>query len=674
MGYSALRRVREMNRERYEIPYPCDPQDFRERKSLGEMEKGCLTFLRDFCEDLRFDEAKKELLDSSGNSIGENIIPYNMEMDIDRLCLENAVRRFMSSGTAQDAFDIYFCFLEMYLGNYAEVRKMIEMLAEFESNASSLLMKHRDHYSHSAYVFILGTALYAGSAGYRAAYQNFCGLTDERAAAHSFLYQWGFASLFHDIGYPFELPFEQVKSYFGDRIQGVPFVSYRGVESYLEMSEDEKTHFETILGMELPRKENDGTVLPADLNSVLAAYLTRVFPQVPVRSALDIISRKPGEPDQYAGYMDHAYFSAMVLFRQLREVLGEGRIGTAELDIFLAIMLHNSIYKRTLQKDPFRLPALSAQTHPLTYMLMLCDELQCWDRISYGRESRSQIHPMWCEMTVEDETISVIYQYDQRMQDRVDKGRTMEEALLAGEAWGELVDRKKKKPGVEGTYPKMVSADGKWLFFENGEKKSAFVRDIEKLLVINQPGALSLELGVEYAKYTRTTRTFLSNSSFLHLYHFAVALNARYHGGDVDQLSEAEMEEAFNRLSLEYKISNVQQAKAFGRYLDAIGCFYTDKPVAYEMMEAFSEANMDVIGPMEHERWVKEKESMGWTEGSAYTGHADSKRLRELTRTHALMIDDYDELEEEEKNKDTEPMNCMLKLIEKYDGLRIYRI
>lgn len=134
------------------------------------------------------------------------------------------------------------------------------------------------------------------------------------------------------------------------------------------------------------------------------------------------------------------------------------------------------------------------------------------------------------------------------------------------------------------------------------------------------------------------------------------------------------MEEAFNRLLLEYKISNVQQAKAFGRYLDAIGCFYTDKPVAYEMMEAFSEANMDVIGPMEQERWVKEKESMGWTEGSAYTGHADSKRLRELTRTHALMIDDYDELEEEEKNKDTEPMNCMLKLIEKYDGLRIYRI
>jgi len=48
--------------------------------------------------------------------------------------------------------------------------------------------------------------------------------------------------------------------------------------------------------------------------------------------------------------------------------------------------------------------------------------------------------------------------------------------------------------------------------------------------------------------------------------------------------------------------------------------------------------------------------------------------VRELTRTHALMIEDYDELDEAEQNKDTAPMDCMLKLIEKYDGLRIYRV
>ncbi len=30
---------------------------------------------------------------------------------------------------------------------------MIELLSEYEANGSGLLMKHRDHYSHSVYVF-----------------------------------------------------------------------------------------------------------------------------------------------------------------------------------------------------------------------------------------------------------------------------------------------------------------------------------------------------------------------------------------------------------------------------------------------------------------------------------------------------------------------------------------
>ena len=50
------------------------------------------------------------------------------------------------------------------------------------------------------------------------------------------------------------------------------------------------------------------------------------------------------------------------------------------------------------------------------------------------------------------------------------------------------------------------------------------------------------------------------------------------------------------------------------------------------------------------------------------------KQLRELTRTHALMIEDYAELDAAEQAKDTEPMNYMLRLIEEFDGLRIYRV
>lgn len=692
MGYSALKAMKDINKARFGIAGPEEPQDIRERnkKSMKELEKYCITFIRDYCEDLRFDPKKNDLTDCDGGSIKKNSIPYNMEMDIDRLCLENAVHRFIISGTAQDAFDIYFCFLEMYLGDYAKAKQMIEMLAEFESNAGSLLMKHRDHYSHSAYVFVLGTAIYASSASYRLDYMAYIGENDEHAAAHSFLRQWGFAALFHDIGYPFELPFEQVKSYFGDTIKDVPYVSYKGIEKYLTLSGEDREHFTKVLDTELPiyrevnieetDKNDNKTVVgkhtpvntESDINSVLAAYMANVLGATAGKSfdkedALDILGIKPGYPNAYGGYMDHAYFSAVLLFRQLCNTLGTKNIGSAELDIFLAILLHNSIYYRTLCDEKYAFPRLSSKTHPLTYMLMLCDELQCWDRISYGRESRSQIHPMWCEFKFDGDNISAVYHYDVRMKERVDKA--LEKSRFEQNA----------KSSVDGTYPKMVSADGKHLEFKQGESKSAFIEDIEKRIAVNCEDGIGLDCSVEFSKGVRAVKSFISKSSFLHLYNFAVALNARYFKGDVDKLTEAEMEKDFDDLSLEYKLSNVQQAKAFSKYLDAIGCFYTDTAVTHEMVDAFSDANMDVIGPMEHERWLKEKRSMGWMLDDKYLEVAKQEcfegvAVRELTRTHALMIEDYDELDEAEQNKDTAPMDCMLKLIEKYDGLRIYRV
>ena len=58
--------------------------------------------------------------------------------------------------------------------------------------------------------------------------------------------------------------------------------------------------------------------------------------------------------------------------------------------------------------------------------------------------------------------------------------------------------------------------------------------------------------------------------------------------------------------------------------------------------------------------------------------------LREQTRRHKLTMDGnptteeikahYDKLPPEEQGKDWKPMKSMLKLIKKYDGLRIYRI
>lgn len=113
----------------------------------NDLEASALRFIRERCEGLRFDMQKSMCEDTEkkiffGRSIGMNQIPYNMQMDLDRLCLENALERFLNSGKKEDDFDVYFCYLEMFVGDYDKTRRMIELLSEFEANGSGLLMKH----------------------------------------------------------------------------------------------------------------------------------------------------------------------------------------------------------------------------------------------------------------------------------------------------------------------------------------------------------------------------------------------------------------------------------------------------------------------------------------------------------------------------------------------------
>jgi hypothetical protein len=36
-----------------------------------------------------------------------------MQMDINRLCLERELEKFIDSGAAEDAYTVYYCYLEM---------------------------------------------------------------------------------------------------------------------------------------------------------------------------------------------------------------------------------------------------------------------------------------------------------------------------------------------------------------------------------------------------------------------------------------------------------------------------------------------------------------------------------------------------------------------------------
>ncbi len=591
-------------------------------------------FLHSRCVGLRHsDKIAKQEAETGvlmGTSIEPNQIPYNMQMDIDKLCLENAMARFLDSGSDRDAFDVYFCYMEMFLGDYSATRSMVELLSEYENNGSSLLMKHRDHYSHSVYVFALGLAIYETNSKYRSIYADYYGLNNQTQAAHHYLRFWGLASLFHNIGYPMELPFEQVASYFEvnkENRSEMPYIAYHELGSFAGSCNE---------------------VLARRICDRLGETYNFTYDYI-----LDVIIRKPRYPDEFNYFMDHAVFSATILYRRLF-IDRDLELTDEDIDALSAIILHNSMYKHRVAyykkegNKPFE-----AELMPLTYMLMLCDELQAWDRTAYGRNSRNEIQPMDCSFEFTDGNLSATYIYDEGMKYKED-------------------NLKKKAPG-----------------------KAAFDADIASIVKTELVG-LKSELDWQPRDDSRK-RTYLSNSNFMSLYNFAVALNGRWMlGDDWKDAVEAgkghefleehmdEFEAAFENMSLEYKLSNINQAKSFDKYLNAIGAFYTDKPVDFPELKEFTEAECLKIGPMEHERWLQEHLDMGWGYGKLKGIEREQKRLHGDMIQESMLIDGkltteaaalhYKMLDKKEQDKDVEPMNAMLALLGMFDGARVYRI
>lgn len=675
MGYNTLLKMQKKNLVDYGLENTVRIPGLPVSKRRYGQE--ALAFIRDCCEDLKFDtdsSARVSLSDLDGRSAGKDQIPYNMEKDLDRLSFEVAIGRFLASGSREDAFDIYYCYCEIFKpfgSGYDSTGILLEMLSEHEANASSLLMKHRDHYSHSVYVFLIGLAIYKNMPAVRKAYNEKYGLMDGKIAACHFLEYWGLTSLFHDIGYPFEISHQQMKAYVckldksnNDDYGFAPYVSYRNMDEFtISRLGDLNDLFAKAIVERLSESYLDRT----EIEPFYAKHCLR-------KTLRDrAVHENPAEKDYL--YMDHAYFSGLILAKTYlarhREIERYEQFPAEMMDAFCAIILHNSLFKFTMRgflhtKEPLCL----SDGQPLSYLLMFCDELQCWDRASYGQNSRSGIYAFDFDMEFPaDGGIRLIYYYDKTYKDKVLSAKSYKDMLYDGYI--------KKSGAVR-------------------RNRSKFVDDIDEIIAvkdvvpsfepnINLPD-FSKVIGVCIEEKQKKTGLYLSDSNYLNLYDFALALNGRYAGAK----TEDEMKIAFEEnLSLEYKLSNIALAKGFATQLESIGCFYTDRPVDYTPVTDFQELikepgheeDLTKISIAEHERWCMEKIAMGWSYGTAHvdaviTDDGKTKNdsvMRERTRLHHDLIE-YSKLEAEEHFKDSDPMEQMVELIREYDGLTIYRM
>jgi len=88
----------------------------------------------------------------------------------------------------------------------------------FEEKVGGLLEKHRDHYVHTIFVFLLGLAIYDKNDNFKKNFNEYAlnkkNYPDFYATKNEeFFYRWGIASLFHDIAYPLEITLKQANKY-----------------------------------------------------------------------------------------------------------------------------------------------------------------------------------------------------------------------------------------------------------------------------------------------------------------------------------------------------------------------------------------------------------------------------------------------------------------------------
>ena len=79
-----------------------DKKVFGAEHKKADLKSAVNAFLGESCEDLRFSREKSAGEDREkgvflGTSLRKRQIPYNMQMDIDRLCLAHAAGRFLDS-------------------------------------------------------------------------------------------------------------------------------------------------------------------------------------------------------------------------------------------------------------------------------------------------------------------------------------------------------------------------------------------------------------------------------------------------------------------------------------------------------------------------------------------------------------------------------------------------
>lgn len=555
---------------------------------------------------------------------------------------------------------------------------LVNLMKKYETNTGDLINRQRDHFIHSVNVFVLGLAIYARNENYRSIfkdyilsnefYKKYYRTSDNEFSHEEFLYRWGIASLFHDIGYPFEIIGKQIDKVIEDGIKSVS-VNY-DIDAHVDYRDFNE--FNAIVKInpydyadEFRSRYDKAKVLDLFKPTDIMAHKIAMDFSFSVEQFKKLIKHLNSfiKYMNDVGFVDHGYFSAILVLNSYGKLIQQ--YVKKDKDFFFypivdsatAILLHN-YYNKTLQSDMFKLGKLDPSDSPISYLLIFCDELQEWNRRPYGVLDKRKNHVNDLDVEIDAEKIIVRY-----ILKNGSMGLGFEESK--DEFINSVLDVRKIFPAKLSILPKVDLDDvQRDILLEDIKTPDVLMRNIEKLAVeINE-------------EYNRTT-----------------------YGDKKDTYSEKKAN--FDELSSDLKMSNIRQAKSIPKKLALVGCEiahktdeekadttdidtkiqliinekYGDGITADEIDDEIIEENSKIVRILkfskkdildlaiyEHDEWWEEKVGKGWIIGKT--------KIEEEKISPSLK--DWDELSENDQNKDIVTVKNIPRLLDNV-GLKIIR-
>ncbi len=499
--------------------------------------------------------------------------------------IKQAVLEFLESENKATAFAVYEAFFDSYRitldGDSNPFTDLLDVLREYEENAATLIDKQRDHYIHSVNVFILGLCIYAENRNYREAFRITVMNKKDYPYSYNtkheeFFYRWGLASLFHDVGYPVEIIGKQIGKFmdFATGVDGgVTVKSHLEFENFSELNSIAEVIPKKEFTKNYHEKWDDCVYVDLLKPIDLLAHKLHISLHVDLKEVKAALDGFVGLMAK-GGFVDHGYYSALIVLKWYGYLIQKcGYLPEyffyPVLDSASAILLHN-YYKNVIMKAPFGKGAMPAKAHPIAFLLILCDELQEWNREAYGIIDKKRTLAWEASVTITDKRLDITY--ITRRGSLPDRFGAEKEALLN----------------------KLLRLDQ---MFDSG-----FSAGCESLDLLS---ALSDSLKEDEI----APRPLLQNLEKL-----AMAIHALYNEKQLERYPEKPLEyPRFADLPDSVKYSNLRQARGITDKLNLLGWTMVSVNAPGKAMESVPAEVVEDLAIMEHEAWVRERLESGWS-------------------------------------------------------------